>query len=98
MSSSTHIAMAPQSKLVPSAFAIILRSLIEISCARLLDVCGMKGCISRSKYKHALRFHAFNTKKLIPLHLIAGGGCAYIRKVRVGVYAFTYTHVGEFYP
>ena len=98
MSSSTHIAMAPQSKLVPSAFAIILRSLIEIFCARLLDVCGKKDCISRPKYKHALRFHAFNTKKLIPLHLIAGGGCAYIRKVRVGVYAFTYTHVGEFYP
>ena len=88
----------PQHKLVPSASAIILRSLIEISYARLLDVCGKENCYSRTDYKRVLSLLASKTKQFILLRLIVENCGADRNKMRLALYALTYTHVGEFYP
>ena len=72
MSVSTPTAMTAESKLGPSACAIILRSLIEFSCARLLYACGKENCFSRANYKRAPRPHAFKPKQFILPRLITG--------------------------
>ena len=72
MSVSTPTAMTAESKLGPSACAIILRSLIEFSCVRLLCACGKENCFSRANYKCVPRPPAIKTNQFILSRVIAG--------------------------